>query len=60
MIQIVLKKQWVTHKFNEQGSWFIQLKKGVLYEWRKDLEGSHRQKISLGKTCSLFRQEYSE
>ena len=27
---------------------------------KKDLEESLRQKLSLGKTGSLFRQEYSE
>ena len=35
-------------------------KKGVLYEWKKYFEESLRRKIFLGKTCSLFRQEYSE
>ena len=37
--------------------WYLQLKKGVLYKWKKDLEESLRRKISLGKTCSLFHQK---
>ena len=32
-------------------------KNGVLYVWKKDMEESLRRKTSLGKTCSLFRQE---
>ena len=67
MIQIVLKKHWITHKlqgtdmsFTNKGAGTYNSKKRVLYEWKKDLEESFRWKTSLGKTCSLFPQEYSE
>ena len=35
-------------------------KKGSCMNGKKDLEESLGQKTSLGKTCSFFRQEYSE
>ena len=67
MIQTVSKKHWVIHELQgtnmssmNQGAASYNLKKGVLYEWKKDLEESLRRKTSHAKTCSLFRQEYSE
>ena len=68
MLQIVSKKHWATHElqgtdvFNEQRSWYLQRKKRALSEWKKkkiwmSILG---RKTSLRKTCSLFRQEYSE
>ena len=67
MIQIVSKKQWVSHEFqgtdmsstNKELLFTIQ-KRGVVWIEKNDLKESLRRKISLGKTCSLFRQEYSE
>ena len=67
MIQIVSKKHLVTHELQgtdmsstNKGASTYNSKKRVLYEWKKDLEESLRRKLSLEKTCSLFRQEYSE
>ena len=61
------KKHWVTHQLQEtdmsstnKGAGIYNSKKGVLYEWKKDLEEFLRRKTSHGKTCLLFRQEYSE
>ena len=45
----------------QQSSLYLQLKKkGCCMNGKKDLKESLRRKTSLGKTCSLFRQEYSE
>ena len=66
-MQIFEKKHWVTHEL--QGTDMAStnkvpgtynLKKGCCMNENKDLEESLKRKISLGKTYSLFRQEYSE
>ena len=38
-----------------KGAGTYNSKKGVLYEWKKDLEEPLRRKTYLRKTCSLFR-----
>ena len=67
MIQIVSKKHWVTHELQgtdmsstNKGAGTFNSKSGYCMKVKKDLEEYLRQKTSLGKTCSLFRQEYSE
>ena len=68
MIQIVSKKHWVTHDLQKtdisspnKGAGSYNLKKGVLYKWKKKIWKSlFGEKHLLGKTCSLFCQEYSE
>ena len=67
MIQIVSKKHWITPELqgtdmcstDKGAGTCLPCKKGMLYEGKKDLKESLRRKSS-GKTCSLFRQEYSE
>ena len=67
MIQIVWKKLWVPHELQgtdmsstNKGAGTYNSKKVCCMNGKKDLEESLRRKTSLGKTCSLFHQKYSE
>ena len=66
MIQIVSKKHKVTHELKEtdmtstnKGAGTYNSKKESCMRGKKDLEEPLTRKTSLGKTCSLFRQECS-
>ena len=59
MIQIVSKKRWATHELRETDMSSTNKEVGT-YNSKKIWKSLRQKKTSLGKTSTLFRQEYSE